>query len=828
MALERDYEVLGRLGEGSFGTVYKARHRSSDEIVAVKQIKLGSKSWEEACRSTELQALRTLRHPFVVRLRELMRSPDDGSLYYVFEFVGSDLVGLIQRHPTGLPEDTASRLMRQLLVGLAYIHQSNFFHRDIKPENILFDAPSETLRIADFGEARSLRARPPFTDYIGTRWYRAPECILRDGAYSSPVDVWAAGLVFAELVRGAPVFRGKTSIDQLYQILQVLGKPSAGDWPEYNRMADAIRFRAPERGCGLERVLPNASGVVRKLVCYILVLNPRKRPPARKCLEHELIVQLPAMSTEEAQRRPSKVSVELDCAVPTDDPGVAIENEPLESRGMMAPYAATEAQQMESSIGATAGRPAENELDLDAELDKILGSEPSDGETMDLQQDKNCAVAASVHSSRAETPSTGYTSACGNVYSTVSSLGADRVSQHQSDGQEKPALDDVACVDDLLDSLCADLAMPEPDGKVSSLSVDVKHTVSNPVRANVSEASASAEVHMCHQSHEDAHVRAINFAGHRLLDDPVGPMLAPSCTAVSTGVWSNSPASSSRSAKSSTWDEEPAVFPPASVSSAKQGDLNADDDISLAEIPHGRGSRPSVSRHDTQSAWLDTQTTAEASTAATVSSYSPTQVRQASNPEWFESLADEADCEAQTIGDQTNIAAVGTPTPMPQVSLVREGAWTLSHPPTCSGAWAAQDVSHGSSESPEPDRVDAPVDLENEGTPENACPNVFSSLDQKHQATLHDSHSSDPEQNSVPGSSPNSWSGEESRRLRKVVKRLFNEGCKRDDLWLVVSSQMGNGRSAKDCKRQYRDDYRAHKSSTGAATKSSQGRNRLE
>merc|ERR1719356_1621687 len=103
------------------------------------------------------------------------------------------------------------------------MHQLGFFHRDVKPENVLLDVPSNSVRLADFGETRSLRARPPFTDYVGTRWYRAPECLLRFRAYSSPVDVWAAGLVLAELLRGGALFCGSSAIDQLYKVFQVLG-----------------------------------------------------------------------------------------------------------------------------------------------------------------------------------------------------------------------------------------------------------------------------------------------------------------------------------------------------------------------------------------------------------------------------------------------------------------------------------------------------------------------------------------------------------------------------------------------------------------------------
>merc|ERR1719491_628531 len=137
--MEEDYEVLCTLGEGSFGKVYKAKHRETGDEVAVKEIKVGASSFSEALNSMELKALKVLRHPCIVRLRELLRSQRDGSLFFIFEFVGSDLGRLIKENPSGLPEPRAIELMRQLLTGIAHIHQCGFFHRDVKPDNILLD-----------------------------------------------------------------------------------------------------------------------------------------------------------------------------------------------------------------------------------------------------------------------------------------------------------------------------------------------------------------------------------------------------------------------------------------------------------------------------------------------------------------------------------------------------------------------------------------------------------------------------------------------------------------------------------------------------------------
>lgn len=114
--------------------------------------------------------------------------------------------------------------MYQILEGLNFMHKHGFFHRDIKPENLLCNGP-ELIKIADFGLAREIRSRPPYTDYVSTRWYRAPEVLLRSTNYSSPIDIWAVGCIMAELYSLQPLFPGRSEIDQIFRICSVLGTP---------------------------------------------------------------------------------------------------------------------------------------------------------------------------------------------------------------------------------------------------------------------------------------------------------------------------------------------------------------------------------------------------------------------------------------------------------------------------------------------------------------------------------------------------------------------------------------------------------------------------
>merc|ERR1719424_1576088 len=309
----------------------------------------------------ELQALRALRHPFIVKLRELIRSQYDGSLYYVFEYIDSDLCRLLKDHSSGLPEMHAADLMRQLFTGMVHMHQHNFFHRDIKPENILLDIATGSIRIADFGQARSLRARPPFTEYVGTRWYRSPECLLNDRTYSSPVDIWACGLIFAELLRGSPVFCGTSSIDQLYRIFTVLGHP-LHDWPDFARLAQALRFRVPDRnGCGLIRVVPaSLSPQCLAILTEVLNINPRRRPFAKKCLDNAFFSQLPSLDLDRLDTHRSRSS-----AMPEDK---------IDDKSLLLTMGT--AASLESCGNTTVAEVAidlDLDVDLDAELDAILG-----------------------------------------------------------------------------------------------------------------------------------------------------------------------------------------------------------------------------------------------------------------------------------------------------------------------------------------------------------------------------------------------------------------------------------------------------------------------
>ena len=166
-------------------------------------------SWEECMALREIKSLRKLSQPNIVKLKEVIRVNDD--LYFVFEYMEMNIYEQMKSRSKDFPEKDVKCIMYQTILGLAYMHKHGFFHRDMKPENLL--SKGEVVKIADFGLAREIRSRPPFTDYVSTRWYRAPEILLRSTNYNSPVDLFACGAIMAELYMLRPLFPGNNETD---------------------------------------------------------------------------------------------------------------------------------------------------------------------------------------------------------------------------------------------------------------------------------------------------------------------------------------------------------------------------------------------------------------------------------------------------------------------------------------------------------------------------------------------------------------------------------------------------------------------------------------
>ena len=218
-----------------------------------------------------------------MRLLQFFR--EDEHLYMVFELLHGSLYQSIRDNGGPFTESQIRNVIKQILEGVAFIHKQGFFHRDLKPENLLWK--DDTIKIADFGLAREIRSRPPYTEYVSTRWYRAPEIVLRSPFYNSPVDIWAIGCIMAEMFTQKPLFQGTSETDQLFKIFSVMGTPNSSNWPEGLKLAQRLQIRLPQfTSTPLSSMIPNASPEAIDVLSHMLTLDPAQRPSASKLLQH--------------------------------------------------------------------------------------------------------------------------------------------------------------------------------------------------------------------------------------------------------------------------------------------------------------------------------------------------------------------------------------------------------------------------------------------------------------------------------------------------------------------------------------------------------------
>lgn len=295
------YQILETIGDGTFGIVYKAICISTKEVVAIKRLKNKVSSWEEILSEREIKVLTKLNHQNIVRLYEVIQTSTK-EVNMVFEYVGKNLYEYlteeIKTSQLGiLPDEKIRNIIYQILQGLYKIHDEGLMHRDIKPENILIKN-DYIVKIADFGLAKEvfnykLNTNPAVssnvnTEYVATRWYRAPEIILKSKTYSSAIDVFSLGCIFAELLNNQPLFPGRNEIDQLNKYCEILKSPSQSEWQEGYLLANKIgyKFNQSYNKSNLHLVIPRANGLLLDLIEKMLSINPSNRLSVKECLTH--------------------------------------------------------------------------------------------------------------------------------------------------------------------------------------------------------------------------------------------------------------------------------------------------------------------------------------------------------------------------------------------------------------------------------------------------------------------------------------------------------------------------------------------------------------
>ncbi|KPI84240.1 mitogen-activated protein kinase (MPK9) [Leptomonas seymouri] len=283
------YTVIGQLGDGSFGTVSKAQNVATGETVAVKKMKQRFHCWEECLQLREIQSLRKVQHPNLVKLKEVVREKTE--LFLIFEYCEKNIFQIQRQRADQMSGAMAfsdkeiRSIMCQTLLGVQAIHKAGFMHRDLKPENLLISG--DLVKVADFGLAKEIRSRPPFTEYVSTRWYRAPELVLHSTHYNSPIDIWACAVIFAELYLCRPLFPGTSESDQLFKICSVLGSPAPSEWDEGYQLARRMTMRFPTVApTPLRQILSTAPPAAVDLMEQMLRFNPAERPTATQCLQH--------------------------------------------------------------------------------------------------------------------------------------------------------------------------------------------------------------------------------------------------------------------------------------------------------------------------------------------------------------------------------------------------------------------------------------------------------------------------------------------------------------------------------------------------------------
>ncbi|XP_053886951.1 cyclin-dependent kinase-like 2 isoform X1 [Malaclemys terrapin pileata] len=280
------YETLGLVGEGSYGMVMKCRNKDNGRIVAIKKfLESEDDKMVKKIAMREIKLLKQLRHENLVNLLEVCKKKK--RWYLVFEFVDHTLLDDLELFPHGLDYNRVRKYLFQIIKGIGFCHSHNIIHRDIKPENILV-SQSGVVKLCDFGFARTLAAPgEAYTDYVATRWYRAPELLVGDTKYGKAVDVWAIGCLVTEMLTGEPLFPGDSDIDQLYHIMKCLGNltPRHQELFYKNPLFAGVRLPEVKEAEPLERRYPKLSAAVLDLAKKCLQIDPDKRPSCAELLQ---------------------------------------------------------------------------------------------------------------------------------------------------------------------------------------------------------------------------------------------------------------------------------------------------------------------------------------------------------------------------------------------------------------------------------------------------------------------------------------------------------------------------------------------------------------
>ncbi|CAN0063181.1 unnamed protein product [Lampetra planeri] len=298
------YTKLDKLGEGTYATVYKGRSKLTDNLVALKEIRLEHEEGAPCTAIREVSLLKDLKHANIVTLHDIIHT--DKSLTLVFEYLEKDLKQYMDDCGNIMHMHNVKLFLYQLLRGLAYCHKRRVLHRDLKPQNLLINDKGE-LKLADFGLARAKSVpTKTYSNEVVTLWYRPPDVLLGSTEYSTPIDMWGVGCIFFEMAAGRPLFPGSTVEDELLLIFRMLGTPSEETWPAILSHEEYKAYKFPK--CKAEPLInhaPRLDADGLDLLSKLLQYEARRRVSAEEGMRHPYFKSL----GERLHKLPDVVSI---------------------------------------------------------------------------------------------------------------------------------------------------------------------------------------------------------------------------------------------------------------------------------------------------------------------------------------------------------------------------------------------------------------------------------------------------------------------------------------------------------------------------------------